>query len=135
MCGIAGIVGAAADDLRPIAAMTAALRHRGPDTAADVADPRLGPSVPEGADVALGHRRLAIIDLTAAGHGPMASADGRLWITYNGEIFNYVELRAELARLGHRFRTASDTEVLLAAYAEWGADALHRFNGMWAFAI
>jgi len=65
----------------------------------------------------------------------MASPDGRLWVTYNGEIFNYVELREALKRLGHAFRTASDTEVLLAAYAEWGAEALHRFNGMWAFAL
>jgi asparagine synthase (glutamine-hydrolysing) len=155
MCGIAGVCGGGPDDLRPLPAMTEALRHRGPDDEgyllADtrrcwaqpfggrdtVRDLRLEPwpaTVPP-ADVALGCRRLAILDLSAAGHGPMASADGRLWVTYNGEIFNYLELRAELSGLGHSFRTGCDTEVLLAAWARWGPQALHRFNGMWAFAL
>src|SRR6266849_4495356 len=156
MCGIAGVVGRAPEGLRPLRAMTAALRHRGPDDEgyllADTASGRatayggadtvpaagvapLPETPPAGYDLGLGNRRLSIIDLSPAGHQPMASPDGRLWVTYNGEIFNYVELREALKRLGHAFRTASDTEVLLAAYAEWGAEALHRFNGMWAFAL
>jgi asparagine synthase (glutamine-hydrolysing) len=109
--------------------------YRGPDTVAGIADPPLPADPPAGADLALGHRRLSIIDLSPAGHGPMASSDGRLWITYNGEIYNYVELRAELLARGHAFRSASDTEVILAAWTEWGPEALSRFNGMWAFAL
>jgi len=156
MCGIAGIVGPDAASLRPIAAMTRALQHRGPDdegylladtrqgraasfrgaqTVPSIPDPPLPAVLPEGTNLALGHRRLAIIDLTPAGHGPMASPDGRFWITYNGEIYNYVELRDELRALGHRFTTATDTEVLLASYAQWGRECLPRFNGMWAFAL
>jgi asparagine synthase (glutamine-hydrolysing) len=155
MCGIAGLAG----NLEPgtpaaLARMTAALRHRGPDdegyllagggtvhrfrgpdTVAGIADPPLPSSAPAGTRVAFGHRRLAILDLTAGGHGPMGTADGRLWITYNGEIFNYLELREELRARGHAFRTTSDTEVLLAAYSEWGEDALPRLNGMFAFAL
>jgi asparagine synthase (glutamine-hydrolysing) len=156
MCGIAGVAGRTPEALRPLRAMTSALRHRGPDdegyllvdsgsaratayggvdTVAAAGLPRLPETVPPGCDVGLGNRRLSIIDLSPAGHQPMASPDGRVWVTYNGEIFNYVELREELKRLGHAFRTASDTEVLLAAYREWGAEALRRFNGMWAFAL
>ncbi|HLA76355.1 MAG TPA: asparagine synthase (glutamine-hydrolyzing) [Vicinamibacteria bacterium] len=156
MCGIAGIAARDPELLRPLAAMTRALRHRGPDdegyllvdsrtarahayggtdTLAALGLPALPRTPVEDTDVALGHRRLAIIDLSPAGHGPMVSADGRLAITYNGEIFNYLELREELKAGGHRFRTGSDTEVLLAAYAEWGPAALHRLNGMWAFAL
>ena len=82
-----------------------------------------------------GHRRLSIIDLSAAGHQPMQSEDGRLCITFNGEIYNYVEVRDELMKMGHVFRTSSDTEVLLKAYREWGEDCVLHFNGMWAFAI
>jgi asparagine synthase (glutamine-hydrolysing) len=85
--------------------------------------------------VALGHRRLAIIDLTDLAAQPMQSGDGALSITFNGEIFNYVELKRELESLGHRFRSNSDTEVLLSAYREWGRDCLERLNGMFAFAI
>jgi asparagine synthase (glutamine-hydrolysing) len=156
MCGIAGIVSPEPEALRPIGRITAALAHRGPDdegylfadsrsgtswrfrgpdTVAGVLDPPLEARIPEAADLALGHRRLSILDLSAAAHGPMGSADGRLWVTYNGEIYNYLELRDELRGLGHSFRTGSDTEVLLAAYAQWGAECLHRFNGMWAFAL
>jgi len=85
--------------------------------------------------VALGHRRLSILDLSPKGRQPMSSADGRLWIVFNGEIYNYVELRAELEDLGHRFVTGSDTEVILAAFTQWKDACLSRFNGMWAFAI
>ncbi len=128
MCGIAGCVDldhgldAATDQ---VAAMTDALRHRGPDDAGMVAD---GP-------VTLGHRRLSIIDLSPAGHGPMPSPDGSLWLTFNGEIYNYIELRDELRALGREFHTESDTEVLLVAYAQWGTGMLDRLNGMFAFAI
>lgn len=85
--------------------------------------------------LALGHRRLAIIDLSQNGAQPMATADECLWITYNGEIYNYVELREELGALGHSFRSTSDTEVILAAYAQWGEACVNHFNGIWAFAI
>ncbi len=83
----------------------------------------------------MGHRRLSIIDLSDAAAQPMAYADGRYWTIYNGEIYNYIELRHELEALGHRFRTQSDTEVLLAAYAQWGEAALDRLVGMFAFVI
>jgi len=103
--------------------------HRGPDGFGwRVFDSSVGP-------VALGHRRLSIIDLSDAASQPMEYADGRYWITYNGEIYNYRELRDELARAGHIFRTQSDTEVLLASYAQWGEAALDRFIGMFAFVL
>ena len=127
MCGIAGVV-----DLRgrpvsavTVSAMAAALKHRGPD----------GDGVYVDGEIGLGHRRLAIIDLSPAGHQPMMSADQRFVISYNGEIYNFRELRAELETLGHRFRSRSDTEVVLAAYAQWGAACVDRFNGMFALAI
>ena len=155
MCGIAGLVGRLEPDAaRVIERMTSALRHRGPDdegyllagggtvrryrgpdTVPEIDDSPLPATVPEGTRVAFGHRRLSILDLSCGGHGPMGTRDGRLWITYNGEIFNYVELRDELRARGHVFTTTSDTEVLLAAYAEWGEDALPRLNGMFAFAL
>lgn len=127
MCGIAGIVARTGklDPGRRIKEMTDAVRHRGPDGEGHWVDGR----------VALGHRRLAILDLSPAGHQPMASADGRHIVTYNGEIYNFVEVREELEALGHRFRSQSDTEVLLAAYAAWGTDCLSRLNGMWSFAL
>jgi asparagine synthase (glutamine-hydrolysing) len=128
MCGIAGIVwnethhrGAGAD----VAAMCAVLSHRGPDAEAHYVS---GP-------VALGHRRLAILDLSEAGTQPLASHDGRFVIVFNGEIYNYLELRAELTQLGSHFRTQTDTEVILEAYRCWGSDCVSRFNGMWAFAL
>ncbi|HUK62621.1 MAG TPA: asparagine synthetase B, partial [Dongiaceae bacterium] len=81
------------------------------------------------------HRRLSFLDLSPAGHGPMCDSAGELWITYNGEVYNYVELRAELQALGEAFHTGTDTEVILAAYRRWGRDCLRRFNGMFAFAL
>jgi asparagine synthase (glutamine-hydrolysing) len=127
MCGIAGILrtdGAPAD-AQAIHAMTRLIAHRGPDGEGHVV---------EGA-VALGHRRLAIIDLTDDARQPMESADGRFSLTYNGELYNFKELREELCRAGYRFRSRSDTEVVLAALARWGAAALLRFNGMFAFGL
>jgi asparagine synthase (glutamine-hydrolysing) len=125
MCGIAGIVGRdpAPAGTQALQAMMDALGHRGPDDA----------GVYSSGPVALGHRRLSIIDLSAAGHQPMRFRN--LAIVYNGEVYNYLELRRELEGLGHRFETASDTEVILHAYDAWGEACLQRFTGMWAFAI
>jgi asparagine synthase (glutamine-hydrolysing) len=144
MCGIAGYFDAR-EPATPgrIRAMADRVRHRGPDAAGILlVDSSNGASwngegsSPAGRfDLALGHRRLSILDLSAAGTQPMASASGRHWIIFNGEIYNYVELRAELRALGHSFQTETDTEVLLAAYAQWGIDCVRRCNGMWAFAL
>jgi asparagine synthase (glutamine-hydrolysing) len=128
MCGICGIARTEGTvDMELIGAMAETLRHRGPDDQGvwGSSDGRIG----------LGHRRLAIIDLSAAGHQPMQDVSGRLQISFNGEIYNYLELREELARLGHVFRTATDTEVILEAYREWGLDAVKKLNGMFAFAL
>ena len=103
------------------------MAHRGPDDAGEWWSPD--------GHVGLAHRRLAIIDLSAAGHQPMSDADGTLTIVFNGEIYNFAELRAELQKGGTTFRTQSDTEVILAAYRVWGADCLSRFNGMFALAL
>jgi len=128
VCGIAGRVnfrsGAPVDGAL-IRRMCDLLAHRGPDGAGTHVD---GP-------VGLGHRRLAIIDLSPAARQPMASEDTRLWITYNGEVYNFRELRADLERRGHRFRSQSDTEVILAAYREFGVRCLDHLRGMYAFAI
>src|SRR5262249_12490041 len=101
--------------------------HRGPDGESVILE--------DEGRLALAHRRLKILDLSAAGDQPMRSASGRFDITYNGEVFNFVELRAELEQLGDRFHSHSDTEVILAAFERWGPDALLRFNGMWSLAI
>src|SRR5207253_1816540 len=98
---------------------------RGPDDVGLYLDNHIG----------LGHRRLSIIDLSRAGHQPMSYADGRYWITYNGEVYNYRELRTELEGKGYKFHSQTDTEVILASYAEWGDKCLEKFNGMWAFLI
>ena len=129
MCGIAGIWAWGTSDpgQKAINRLTDALRHRGPDGRGTWFDPN--------AQLRLGHRRLAILDVSAAGAQPMASRSGRFVMVYNGEIYNYVELRHELGAKGHRFETGTDTEVLLAAFAEWGPACLPRLNGMWAFAI
>jgi asparagine synthase (glutamine-hydrolysing) len=130
MCGIAGLI--SLEPERRVGAMLRAIEHRGRD------DEGVWTSQPvdeEGRRVSFGHRRLAIIDTSSAGHQPMTSADGRYVVTFNGEIYNYRELRRRLASLGHEFRTDTDTEVLLEAFAEWGADCLARLNGMFAFAV
>jgi len=127
MCGITGILSLAGEPApaRIVEAMTDAIAHRGPDGEGVFVD---GP-------VGLGHRRLAIIDPSPAGHQPMQTADGRYVLNYNGEVFNFQELRIELEALGHRFRSRTDTEVVLEAFAEWGPGALERLNGMFAFAV
>jgi asparagine synthase (glutamine-hydrolysing) len=126
MCGICGIVAPGRPaEIAIVEAMASRLDHRGPDGAGSFA----------GEGCALGFRRLAILDLSDAGMQPFASPDGRYRLVHNGEIYNYRELRAELEGRGHRFRTGTDTEVLLAAYTEWGDACVERFNGMWAFAI
>ena len=130
MCGIAGLI-----DLNPearIGAMLKAIEHRGRDdegvwTSSVIND--------QGQSACLGHRRLSIIDTSSAGHQPMLSHDGRLVVILNGEIYNYRELRTELTAKGHQFRTHTDTEVLLAAWAEWDEKSLDRLNGMFAFAL
>jgi asparagine synthase (glutamine-hydrolysing) len=128
MCGIAGVV-SLRDGLPPpalddLAVMASALRHRGPDELGIYRDERAG----------LAHARLSIIDL-ATGQQPLSNEDGTLWVVFNGEIFNYVELRDQLCALGHRFRTRSDTEVIVHAYEAWGERAFERFNGQWAIAL
>ena len=163
MCGLSALFSPRAAELAtPIGAMTDIVRHRGPDDEGFVLfgeDHR--PTVLGGPDTAsstwtngaaycpkqrlqpdgsrwhaaLGHRRLSIVDLSPAGHQPMSSADGSLWIIYNGEIYNHIELRAELEREGFTFRTHCDTEVMLAAYRRWGMECLSRFNGMFAFVL
>jgi asparagine synthase (glutamine-hydrolysing) len=147
MCGIAGIISFNVPiDASFINMMTDVVPYRGPDDEGAVLlsnDLHSGiefrraeelKSVRRG-KILFGHRRLSIIDLTEAGHQPMSYANGESWIIYNGEIYNYIELQEELAQLGYHFKTRTDTEIILAAYMEWGEDCLHRFNGMWSFAI
>lgn len=162
MCGIAGIISSTGFDAEQLIRMTDAIRHRGPDDegffflqpnlvdyefvgGADTPASVFGGKYaynPAGRDVVyrhpaigLGHRRLAIVDISEAGHQPMSSAGGDCWIVYNGEIYNHVELREELNALGHQFVSGSDTEVILAAWQAWGRECLHRFNGMFTFLL
>jgi asparagine synthase (glutamine-hydrolysing) len=161
MCGILGFNPRTDIDSSVMLAMAVAMRHRGPDDEGFLISggsglvPCVGDDTPStvvmslpGRDAAhargqgklragtwsLGHRRLSILDLSASGHQPMSYRE-RFWIVYNGEVYNYVELRRLLERCGHTFRSTSDTEVILAAYCEWGAGCLSRFNGMWGLAI
>lgn len=124
MCGIWFSIG-----FEPPHAVIDVVAYRGPDAEGWQELPS------SGGPVTLGHRRLAIIDLSDQAEQPMSLGDGRYWIVFNGEIYNYKELRSELESLGHRFRTQGDTEVLLTAYTAWGQDCLYRLNGMFAFAI
>jgi asparagine synthase (glutamine-hydrolysing) len=127
MCGIVGVLNL---DQKPVSSvlikrMTDKIEHRGPD----------GEGVWVKKNVGLGHRRLSIIDLSAAGHQPMQTADGRLVISYNGEIYNFQELRIELESIGYQFNSKTDSEVVLKAIHAWGLEAIKRFNGMFAFAV
>ncbi|MBI4712412.1 MAG: asparagine synthase (glutamine-hydrolyzing) [Planctomycetes bacterium] len=128
MCGICGIYSNEPVDKDVVKRMNDALAHRGPDDEGIYLNQ-------QSPFVGLANRRLSIIDLSPAGHQPMSNENQTIWITYNGEIYNYIELRSELQKLGHRFRSDTDTEVIIHAYEEWGEDCLRHFNGMWAFAI
>jgi len=127
MCGIAVAIGLKGQPIERVAIerMAKSLLHRGPDDSGIYLDGAVG----------MGFRRLSILDLSEAGHQPMVSEDERYVLVFNGEIFNYVELRSELRQLGYQFRSSGDSEVLLAAYRQWGRECLSRLNGMWAFVI
>ncbi len=128
MCGIAGIYNATGEPFAQqdaLRVMARTLAHRGPD----------GEGFFEEGPIGLSHRRLSILDLSDAAHQPMLDQEERYVISYNGEVYNYVELRDELCTLGHTFASTGDTEVVLAAYKQWGADCVHRFNGMFAIAV
>lgn len=164
MCGIAGFLSLNPQPAHLVGKMSDLIRHRGPDDEGyllfengqtpafiyggrDTPDdvyraetpyaPRylLSSFADRPVHVAIGHRRLSIVDLSPLGHQPMCTADRRYWIAFNGEVYNYIELKAELEQFGYRFASHSDTEVILAAYQCWGANCLSRFNGMWAMVI
>jgi len=127
MCGIAGVLNLKGEPVprEVLKKMTDAIAHRGPNGEGHIFDQGVG----------LGHRRLSIIDLSTNGHQPMVTDDGRFYLTYNGEVYNYRELRAQLLELGYKFHSQTDSEVVLKALAEWGTDAILKFNGMFAFAL
>ena len=129
MCGIVGIwqLDGGNVDQEVLDRFTDSLAHRGPDGRGTIIDNEAG--------IGLGHRRLAILDVSSSGQQPMIYGNGRYWIVFNGEIYNFLELRAELEGLGHQFHTETDTEVVLASYVQWGQECQLRFNGMWALAI
>ena len=158
MCGINGLITADDNLKRKIIKANELLKHRGPDdegyvvidtvrctyekfsgTDSSAAIKNKYPYISfknnSSEDLILAHRRLAIIDLSEHGHCPMSNPDGSVWITFNGEIYNYLELRDELKTAGYRFSTNSDTEVIINSYLHWGTDCLNKFNGMWAFAL
>lgn len=128
MCGIAGVFAPGRHpDIDALNAMLSSMVHRGPDDS--------GMQTLAGGQLLFGHLRLSILDLSPLGHQPMTLADRKVWIVYNGEVYNFREIRAELEKYGWRFRSDSDTEVVLVAYCQWGLDAVDRFRGMFAFAI
>jgi asparagine synthase (glutamine-hydrolysing) len=155
MCGICGILRNNGMGVEPerLIRMRDSLAHRGPDDAGALLagsasttlesrvefttldDLKPAPGSLSAFDIGLAHRRLSIIDLSEAGHQPMANEDGTIWITYNGEVYNYRQIRSELIAAGHRFHSDTDTEVVVHAYEQWGDECLGRFNGMFAFAI
>lgn len=148
MCGITGIFHLNnSTTVEPIilSNMTDEIKHRGPDdfgywccntyTNEKVLTRNINEIGNNNFNVAFGHRRLSILDLSPLGHQPMSNPSGSIWITYNGEVYNYIELRDELISKGHAFKTGTDTEVIIAAYEEWGENCLNKFNGMFAFAI
>ncbi|MBR6617771.1 MAG: asparagine synthetase B, partial [Oscillospiraceae bacterium] len=125
MCGFVGFTGSVGDAERVIESMMDAIRHRGPDASGRYVD----------ADIALGHRRLSIIDISEQGNQPLYSEDGNLVLVFNGEIYNYREIRKELQKLGYRFRTQTDSEVLIYGYAAYGTKLLEKLRGMFSFVI
>ena len=133
MCGICGKISTNDKPNGPesIRSMCAAMACRGPDDAGM----QIFKADGSGARVGLGHQRLSILDLSPAGRQPMANEDGTIWLTYNGEVYNYKALRGELEAKGHRFRSDSDTEVVIHLYEEEGLEAVKRFNGMFAFGL
>ena len=158
MCGIFGVwnLDGSGVDVAAVVRATTAIRHRGPDdegyllintrsgrtelcggkdTTSELRLPDIFQFASDQFDLAFGFRRLSILDLSPDGHQPMASPDKREWIIFNGEIYNYIELRDELSLLGHKFHTGSDTEVILAAYGQWGEACVERLNGMFALAL
>jgi asparagine synthase (glutamine-hydrolysing) len=147
MCGICGEIDFSKQGIRmeTLRRMCDVIAHRGPDDEgillirgnqySEINPPHSLPAWTDGAEVALGHRRLSIIDLSAAAHQPMCNEDKSIWIVFNGEIYNFQEIREGLEKKGHLFRSKSDTEVILHAYEEWGVECLNHFRGMFAFAI
>ena len=158
MCGIIGIFSENPSVRKTVEYLNEKLKHRGPDDEGYVFIntkskkhqsycgndsvepvkqklPHISNANFNEYDLVFGQRRLSIIDLSENGHCPMSDESGKIWITYNGEIYNYIELREELKSYGYSFRTGSDTEVIIKAYQKWGEDCFKRFNGMWAFAL
>lgn len=128
MCGIAGIWSFRGQiEESVLQSMTDALAHRGPDDSGLYIDP--------GGRLGLGHRRLSILDLSSLGHQPMSNENGSIWITYNGEVYNFGQIRDELTRKGHVFKSSTDTEVIIKSYEEWGMECVHKFIGMFALGI
>src|SRR5215831_2113326 len=127
MCGLVGLVDRPRSNARGdvLKKMLAVVRHRGPDDDGTYLSGQVG----------FGFRRLSILDLSVAAHQPMTSADGMVTLVFNGEIYNYLELRRDLKSRGHTFSSSGDTEVLLHSYLEWGPSCLSRLNGMWAFVL
>jgi asparagine synthase (glutamine-hydrolysing) len=141
MCGIAGIVSRADPQAgEAVVSMTRALVHRGPDDvgfwrlAGGCATPCAADDLAQPADTVFGHRRLSIVDLEG-GEQPMENESGSICVAFNGDIYNHPEVRAELERLGHRYRTHCDTETLIHGWEEWGESLFGRLNGIYAFAI
>src|ERR1700688_372761 len=143
MCGIAGIVGAIGSaDMQRVPVVLERLWHRGPDdggyltySSGTLETGKQWKTPAKLPEAVLLHRRLSVLDLSRSGWQPMGTADGSYYVVYNGEIYNYCELREELKQCGYKFQTRTDTEVLLAAYSRWGIQALRRFVGMFAFAL
>jgi len=158
MCGINGILSDDTDITRKIVSLNNLISHRGPDDegficintltneraayCGDASVEAIKKKIPhitsanlQNFNLVFGHRRLSIIDLSEKGHCPMSDENERIWITYNGEIYNYIELREELKSYGYTFKTESDTEVVIKAYQKWGEDCFKHFNGMWAFGL
>ena len=127
MCGIVGAVDNKGLNEETLREMRDAMIHRGPDDA--------GLWISQNREVGLAHRRLSIIDLSEAGRQPMSDNEKRIWVTYNGEIYNFIGIRKELEGKGYKFKSKSDTEVIITAYKEWGTECLQKFNGMFAFGI